>query len=369
MTSSFSLPRPLRPMLELAALLRRNGFAVSPDQTMAFIEGVGLLGPRGVTDIYRAGRATFGIPRERVPEFDALFRAVFLGMVVPAATAGDDSDDVEAHEATGAESQFDAAEADSEAGLEAAATERLGRRGLVSRDAAALSEFARNAPARLPRRKSYRWAGARRGEAMDLRRTLRATVRHGGDVFTLREARRRTRQRRIVLLIDVSGSMKERTQQAMQFAHALMQAADRAEVFTLGTRLTRITSALALANRDRSLEKVASLVADIDGGTRIGDALQAFLRVPRFAGLARGAAVVVLSDGLERGRPEPMADAVRRLSRIAWRLDWLSPLAADPGFRPQTEALASALPWIHALGDGGTIEAIASHVLKLAKAG
>jgi len=364
---SLALPRPLEPMLELASLLRRHGFPVSPDQTMAFIEGIGLLGPRGLPDVYRAGRAIFAIRRERVPEFDALFRLAFLGMALPAEPPGAKHEDVEAHDASGTASQVEAETATLDPGLLAAASERLSRRSLVSRDAAALATFAREAPARLPRRKSYRWTAARRGAAVDLRRTLRSAVRSGGDVLALRRARRKLRQRRIVLLIDVSGSMKERTDQSMQFAHALVQAGERAEVFTLGTRLTRITSALSVANRDRALERVAALVADIDGGTRIGDALQAFLAVPRFAGFARGAALVVVSDGLERGPSEPMVDAVKRLSRIAWRLEWLTPLAADPGYRPQTKALAAALPWIGSLADGGSIEAIASHILTLAR--
>jgi uncharacterized protein with von Willebrand factor type A (vWA) domain len=124
--------------------------------------------------------------------------------------------------------------------------------------------------------------------------------------------------------------MKDHTDGALRFAHALAQAAEHFEAFTLGTRLTRITPALAIADREQSLERVSALVADIDGGTRIGDALQAFLNVPRYSGAARGAAVVVLSDGLERGDANTLLDAVRRLSRLAWRLDWLTPLAADP---------------------------------------
>ncbi|NJM84575.1 MAG: VWA domain-containing protein, partial [Tabrizicola sp.] len=101
--------------------------------------------------------------------------------------------------------------------------------------------------------------------------------------------------------------------------------------------------------------------------TRIGEALAAYLAVPRYAGFARGAAVVVLSDGLERGDPGVMVDAVRRLARMAWRLDWLSPLAADPGYRPATAALSQVLPVLTHLGDGSTTEAIAAHILGMAR--
>jgi hypothetical protein len=147
-----------------------------------------------------------------------------------------------------------------------------------------------------------------------------------------------------------------------------MRAAPRVEVFTFGTRLTRLTRALRLRNRTQALAEAASLVADWDGGTRIGDALQAFLATPRFAGYARGAAVVVLSDGLERGDPTAMIEAVRRLAARAFRIDWLSPLAVDPAYRPETEALAAIRPLLASLSNGGSTQAIGRQLLALGKA-
>ena len=128
-----------------------------------------------------------------------------------------------------------------------------------------------------------------------------------------------------------------------------------------------MTAALKPADRAQALIRAAQAIADFDGGTRIGEALAAYLAVPRFAGFARGAVVVVLSDGLERGGPEAMVDAVARLSRIAWRVDWLTPLAGAD-YTPQTEALKGILPHIDALGDGTTTAAIADHILNLARA-
>jgi len=145
-------------------------------------------------------------------------------------------------------------------------------------------------------------------------------------------------------------------------------AADAVEVFTIGTRLTRVTSALRLKNRERALTAASLLVADWDGGTRLGEALGAFLAVPRFAALARGAALVVLSDGLERGDPRAMRDAVERFARIAWRIVWLTPLAADAAFEPRTAGLLAARPFLNELGDGASIDSICAHVLDLAKA-
>jgi uncharacterized protein with von Willebrand factor type A (vWA) domain len=206
---------------------------------------------------------------------------------------------------------------------------------------------------------------ARRGDYFDTRRTLREAVRNDGDVMQLRRLKRRLRQRRILLLIDVSGSMKERTEAHLRIAHALAHAVERIEVFTFGTRLTRVTRAMRLRRREQALAATSTIVSDWDGGTRIGDALRAFLAVPRFAGYSRGSVVLILSDGLERGDPAAMREAVMRLSRLAWRVSWLTPLAGDPNFAPQTEGLKAILPLVDDLVDGSSVDAICTHVLSL----
>jgi uncharacterized protein with von Willebrand factor type A (vWA) domain len=198
-----------------------------------------------------------------------------------------------------------------------------------------------------------------------LRRTLRESVRNDGEVLRLGRLRRRPRPRRILLLIDVSGSMKARTEENMKLAHALSQAARNVEVFTFGTRLTRVTRPLRLKRREQALSAAAYLVSDWDGGTRIGDALQAFLAVPRFGSYARGAAIVVISDGLERGDPAALRDAVAKLSRRAWRVSWLTPLATANGFQPQTEALIAIRRFVDDLVAGGSSDAVVSHLLSL----
>ena len=252
------------------------------------------------------------------------------------------------------------------AGGGAASKEALSVRRFEERAASeVLRRFRRQAPKRLPRRRSSRFAPARQG-TWDMRRSLREWARTGGEALALPRRHRKPRLRRILFLIDISGSMKESTQGALRFAHALTGVADRVETFTLGTRLTRISTALRLRNPRHALDAASSMVADWDGGTRIGDALQAFLAVPRFAGFARGAAVVVLSDGLERDDPAGLVDAVRRLALLAWRIDWLTPLAGEAGFAPRTQALAAILPDIDALGDGSSPEAVCGHVLGIA---
>lgn len=363
-----SLPRALQPFLRLPHALRGAGFAVSPDQTIDFIAAVGLLGPRDMTDIWRAGRALFAIPPERMAEYDAIFRAVFLNQVVQSPVDDDEDDEVEAYEPTGDTDDIESPEDDSEVGAEATVIERLGRRDLGDSVDAALDRFKRDAARALPRRLSYRRRAFRKGDRLDMRRILREAVRRDGDVPRLFETKRKQRQRRVLLLIDVSGSMKDRSEAMLRLAHAVVQAAERAEVFTLGTRLTRITESLRPADRGAALARASEAIADFDGGTRIGDALAAYLAVPRYAGFARGAAVVVLSDGLERGMPNALIDAASRLSRLAWRFDWLTPLAADPDYTPATEGLTAILPMIDQLGSAATTADITEHILTMARA-
>jgi uncharacterized protein with von Willebrand factor type A (vWA) domain len=359
---------PIAHFLGFTALLRRAGFAVAPEQTMAWLAAIDLLGPQEIGDIRRAAHATLAPQPERFAEFDALFDAHFLGAVgtvVESEPSEEEPLRAADESSIGPEPIF--GEDTRESGAKATGAERLSARRLApGEEAETLRRFARALPARVPRRRGYRWRGARSGPGTDARRMFRDAMRHAGEFIRLRRRKRDQRQRRIVLLIDVSGSMKERTQAHLAFAHALARAADTVEVFTIGTRLTRITRALRLRNREQALATASLLVADWDGGTRIGEALDAFLAIPRFSALARGAAVVVLSDGLERGDPATMVDAVARFSRLAWRLVWLTPLAADSGFEPRTAGLAAARPFLDELGNGGSIESICAHVLDLA---
>jgi uncharacterized protein with von Willebrand factor type A (vWA) domain len=360
---------PLARLLDFTALLRGAGFAVAPEQTMAWLAAIELLGPFEVGDIRRAARATLAPQPERIAEFDALFDAHFLGALGMGSESEPDEDEpLRATEdsSLGPEPVF--GEDVSESGGRATGAERLAaRRFAPGGELETLRRFSRALPAHAPRRRGYRWRAARGGHETDARRMFRDAMRNAGEFVRLRYRRRRTRQRRTVLLIDISGSMKERTEMHLAFAHALTRAAETAEVFTMGTRLTRITRALRLRNREQALAAASRLVADWDGGTRLGEALGAFLAIPRFSALARGAALVVLSDGLERGDPGAMRAAVARFSRLAWRTVWLTPLAADPGFEPRTAALVAARPFLDELGDGGSLDSICARVLDLAR--
>lgn len=361
------LPRAAWPFVEFATLLRANGFAVSPDQTESFIAAVGLLGPRSVADIHKAGLATLAPAPERREEFDALFRLLFFGQSMAAAAPSPD-DEVQAFDEREGDGEPPEADRTEESGGEAARNEVLALRAFSASDETeTLRRFRRAAPWLLPRRTTHRRTPRSSGDRWDMRRTLRDAVRRDGEVVRLPRTARKHRQRRILLLIDVSGSMKTQTESHMRFAHALARASEGIEVFTLGTRLTRVTRALRHRHVEQALATASGLVADWDGGTRLGDALQAFLGVPRFAGFARGALVVVVSDGLERGSPDALVDAVRRLSRRAWRTLWLTPLAGDPDYRPQTAALVAALPFLDRLGSAASTQSLCAEILDTAR--
>jgi uncharacterized protein with von Willebrand factor type A (vWA) domain len=156
----------------------------------------------------------------------------------------------------------------------------------------------------------------------------------------------------------VSGSLKANSPDYLRFAHALVQGADRAEVFTFGTRLTRITAALRGDDVDDAMRDLSEVVFDFDGGTRIGESLLEFLRSGQRRTMARGALVLVLSDGLERGGPGPMAAGVERLALLAHRISWLTPLGSDPTYRPLTKAMIAVQPSLDRIGSSASLDSL-----------
>ncbi|MFC5826019.1 vWA domain-containing protein [Nonomuraea insulae] len=221
-------------------------------------------------------------------------------------------------------------------------------------------------PAVLPAVPSRRRRPARSGDRLDVRHAWRQAHRHDGEIIQLRRLARPPRPRRLLILIDVSGSLRPHSPDLLRAAHTALRAAPaRTEVFTFGTRLTRITAALSHPHADQALRAVSRLVTDADGGTAIGTALQGFLGNPRFVALARGALVIVLSDGLERGDPVPMVRATARLSRLSHRLVWWSPLACSPAYRPVTRAMAAQLPSLDHLGGVRDLATMLAEVRRL----
>ena len=359
-------PRALDPFLAFPHALRAAGLPAAPEQTEAFLSATGLLGPKNIGDIRRAAHAVYGPGPERMAAFDAVFDRVFLGHRFAAPVPGEPEDLPRSYDAGRFDLMPEAGE-EEPSGADATAAERLFRRELLPGDEdAALRMFARSLPGSLPRRRSRRTASGK-GRLADARRAFREMLRHDGEITHLPTRRRQTRQRRVLMLIDVSGSMKSGTEGALRLSHALVRGGERVECFTIGTRLTRVTRALRHRSREQALTLASGLVADWDGGTRLGEAMATFLSVPRFAAHARGALAIVVSDGLERGGPEALVAAMERLRALAWAVLWLSPLASDPAFRPETGALNAILPMLDRLGDGSDPSAIAREILSFSK--
>jgi uncharacterized protein len=219
---------------------------------------------------------------------------------------------------------------------------------------ALLARLARRGPVRPSRRLR---AARHRGARPDLRRTVRASMRHGGEPLERRWRAPSTRPRPLVLVADVSGSMEPYARMALQYLHAAVAARARVEAFVFGTRLTRVTRELAGRDHDRALERAAAAVSDWSGGTRIGDALATLNRV-HGRRLGRGAVVVVLSDGWDRGDPELLAAEMARLGRCAHRLVWLNPLKASEGYAPLARGMAAALPHVDEFLAGNTLRSL-----------
>jgi uncharacterized protein with von Willebrand factor type A (vWA) domain len=197
-----------------------------------------------------------------------------------------------------------------------------------------------------------------------VRRTLREELRRAGEPGPLRHRRRSTRPRRVVWLIDVSGSMAPYADVLLRLAHAQVRAGvgsgpHRVEVFTVGTRLTRVTPALGRRDVEQALRAAGEQVPDWSGGTRLGESLRVFVDRWGQRGVARGAVVVICSDGWERGDPALLAEQVRRLRRLAHRVVWVNPHRGKAGYRPVQGGIAAVLPYVDDFVAGHSVAAYA----------
>ena len=228
--------------------------------------------------------------------------------------------------------------------------------GCSQAELAALAELMQRLRLAVPSGARRRREAARAG-APDLRRTLRRSFRTGGEPVDRAWRERRREQRRLVLLLDVSGSMDAYSRALVMFAHGALRSGRRVEAFCFGTRLTRVTRSLAAADPD-ALRRAAAEVVDWDGGTRIGEALKEFLDEHGHGGLARGALVLICSDGLEVGDPELLAEQMARLSRLAHRVVWLNPLQEDPAYEPLARGMKAALPYVDLFASGHSLASL-----------
>jgi uncharacterized protein len=208
-------------------------------------------------------------------------------------------------------------------------------------------------------RRSRRRRPSRKAEGRpDLRRTVRRSLRSGGEPIRRAFSEPGQRPRRIVLICDVSGSMEPYSRALVRFLHAAVVGRGRIEAFALGTRLTRITRELSSRDPDAALARAARSVPDWSGGTRLGEGLRSFNDQWGVRGMARGSVVVILSDGWDRGDPALLAVQMQRLQRVAYRLVWVNPLKASPGYAPLAAGMAAALPYVDEFVEGHSLDSL-----------
>ncbi len=346
-----------------ARTLRSAGVDATPDRVHAFVAALDRLDAASRADVYWAGRVTLCSDPDDLERYDRVFDAFFSGATTTA--AGRVRRDIRVVAEPLATSPPTAS---SEDGPELTLTVREASPAetLRHRDVTLLTDEERHELNRLlaaftlpgESRRTRRRRPARRGH-VDRRRTVRRMLAAGGEPGQLRYEAPRPRPRRVVLLVDISGSMGGYADVLLRFAHAAARRhAGPTEVFTLGTRLTRITDAMRHRDPDTAMRAVSEAIPDWSGGTRLGETLRAFLDRWGQRGVARGAVVVVLSDGWETGDVDALAGQVERLHRLAHRVVWANPRAGQPGFEPTAAGMAAALPYCDQLVEGHSLAAL-----------
>jgi uncharacterized protein with von Willebrand factor type A (vWA) domain len=348
--------------------LRRAGIDIPVGATVTFAQALGELGVAREAHVYWAGRSTLLTKHESVPIYDRVFAAFWKGY-----SAGTPSVAVEqlaiAIEDESADTDVDAdddGEPTPALVVRASAHEVLRSKDFAQCTDDELDETHRLlADLRMARslRRSRRLRRIRRhghtpGAHLDVRTTMRHTLRAGGEPIRLARRGPSTRPRRLVLLVDVSGSMDPYTRALLRFAHAAVASGRRVETFALGTRLTRLTRALTSRDPDDAMARATGEVEDWSGGTRLGEGLRAFNDRWGVRGLARGAVVVILSDGWERDDPALLAEQMARLQRVAHRIVWVNPLKASDGYEPLARGMAAALPFVDDFVEGHSLESL-----------
>ena len=348
-------------------ILRGAGLNVPTSSTIAFGEAIACAGIEDRDTTYWAGRATLVRRPEDHDLYDRAF-AVFWEHARADELAALDEQPLEITLAVDSEEdegpQPESAEASDDPTVELrfSATEVLRHKDFADYSPDELLE-AQQLMSRLrfvgaPRRSMRLAAAVVRTDTPDLRRTVRAAMRAGGEPMRRHYRTHTTRSRRLVLLLDVSGSMEPYARALIRFVHAAVAGRQKVEAFALGTRLTRVTRELSSRDPDDALRRASLRVLDYGGGTRLGDGLKVFNDEWGQRGMARGAIVVILSDGWDRGDPAVLDEQMARLHRVAHKVVWVNPLKVTPGYAPLARGMAAALPHVDAFVEGHSLEAM-----------
>jgi len=364
--------------------LHSAGIPVTPERSGRFAAAIDLTTPATYDDIYWAARITLVSGHDQIEQFDRVFGHIFGELADPADTRGDSSpssassgpqlrsdhsSDTRQGAAGSGRSGDDHEHGDDEVGGETLAMTASSDEYLHRADYAALTPTElmmlrtlmaemRLAPPNRSRRRTHR---SSRGRQLDMRATIRRSQRTAGDPVERIRRRPTVRPRRLVMLADISGSMEPYARAYLQLLHCAVGGAN-AETFVFATRLTRLTRQLRIRNPNVALQRAAASAPDWAGGTRLGNALKAFNDGWGRRGLARGAVVLIVSDGWDAGDPALVGEQMARLSRLAHRVVWVNPRKQSEHYQPLVGAMAAALPHIDSFVSGHSLDAMSEVV-------
>jgi uncharacterized protein with von Willebrand factor type A (vWA) domain len=348
-----------------ARRLHEAGVPMTPERAAGFARALAVVRPVSRRRLYWTARAVFVSDQAQMTAFDRVFAELFGSGGWKEPAPAEDRPRPEVASTIGTPAGRGDARADGEA-LDipialASDAEQLASKRFDELDAQELAQLYR-LMARLelatPLRRTRRHVRGRHGRDVDLRRSLRASLRTGGEPLALARRQRRRVPRRLVLLCDISGSMEPYARAYLQFLASAAGSGPGVEAFAFATRLTRLTRALAGRNPERAIRRAAEAAPDWSSGTRIGDALKTFNDRHGRRGMARGAVVVILSDGWERGDPALVGREMQRLARLADRIVWVNPRVSADRFSVRAGGMVAALPHCDALVSGHSFSAL-----------
>jgi uncharacterized protein len=349
-------------------VLRGLGLRVPASSTHTYADALGVVGLEQRDGVYWAGRATLVRRPEDIEPYDRAFAVFFegrSGQADPAIlepihlTIAMDTDDDSADDEDDSSGE---ASDDETIELRFSAAEVLRHKDFAAYDDDELAQ-AQTLMSELrlvgSPRSSLRLESTHRSTRHpDIRATVRASLRSGGEPARRHYRTPSTRLRRLVLVLDVSGSMEPYARALLRFVHAAVAGRQKVEAFALGTRLTRVTRELTSRDPDVALQAAGTRVSDWSGGTRLGAGLRTFNDEWGVRGLARNSIVVIMSDGWDRGDPDLLAEQMQRLQRVTHRLIWVNPLKVTPGYAPLARGMAAALPYVDRFVEGHSLDAL-----------
>lgn len=361
--------------VEFATELRIAGLTIGSDDVITFCNSIAILDPSNVLDVYWGGRTTLVRRRENIAVYNKTFQRFFLNI------SAEEINEIKKkfRAAASASSTLEIAEVEqnmpgdgsdmSKMGF-LAATHEIYRNKAFSKctpqELASLRKIMSTLKISPPVRRTRRLNPNTKGKQIHLRKNVRQSLRLFGESKEIFYEKRKEKIRPIVFILDISGSMADYSRNLLQLAYSSRRANQKVEIFCFGTRLTRITRSLSKRNPDQAMELAGSEVLDWDGGTRIGDSINAFIKKWGRTRIGRGSIVVICSDGLDRGDPATLAKSMENLSRIAYRVIWMNPHKGDADkFIPTSQGMIVADPFINEVVSGHNLKSLEEFSRKL----